>query len=469
MAAEVGSAAIYARISADQEGRGLGVARQVGECRGEAERRGWLVGDVYVDNDVSAYSGKDRPEYARMIGDLKTGVRDAVIVWHQDRLTRSPRELEDFVDLYEAVGFRGFASVSGGAYDLATGDGRCMARMQAAFGRKESDDKSRRLKSKHRQLAEAGEVSGGGIRPYGYESDRTTVVAAEAVVIRDVATRVLAGESLRSAAADLNSRRVPTVTGGRWNPSVLRRLLASPRIAGLRAHRGEIVGKAVWPKIIDARTSQRLRVLLLDPARRTVRPVRRYALAGLLRCAKCATSMVSRPRPDGTRRYVCPTGPATGGCGGTAIVADPLERWVADAVLYRLDSPQMARAMDGAKRDDDAADSAQAELDVALSRQDELAAMFAAGEINRREWLAARKPIETRVERAKKRVARFSRAPIIDDYIGHSARLATQWNDLNLDRQRAIIAAVLDHAVVGAAQRGRHPFDASRVTPVWKH
>jgi len=51
----VRSAAIYARISADVEGTGLGVARQVEDCRTLAADRGWTVGAEYVDNDVSAY------------------------------------------------------------------------------------------------------------------------------------------------------------------------------------------------------------------------------------------------------------------------------------------------------------------------------------------------------------------------------------------------------------------------------
>jgi site-specific DNA recombinase len=60
------SAAIYARISADVEGTGLGVSRQLEDCRKLAAERGWPVGDEYVDNDVSAFSGKRRRDYERM-------------------------------------------------------------------------------------------------------------------------------------------------------------------------------------------------------------------------------------------------------------------------------------------------------------------------------------------------------------------------------------------------------------------
>lgn len=53
------AAAIYARISSDVEGTGAGVQRQVEDCQRLATDLGWTVTDgEYVDNDISAYSGK---------------------------------------------------------------------------------------------------------------------------------------------------------------------------------------------------------------------------------------------------------------------------------------------------------------------------------------------------------------------------------------------------------------------------
>lgn len=49
----------------------------------------------YVDNDVSADSGKPTPEYQRLLADIESGVVYSVIVWHQDRLHRQPIELEE--------------------------------------------------------------------------------------------------------------------------------------------------------------------------------------------------------------------------------------------------------------------------------------------------------------------------------------------------------------------------------------
>ncbi len=50
--------AAYARISSDREGDGLGVERQLEDCERLAERRGWQIAERFVDDDVSAWSGK---------------------------------------------------------------------------------------------------------------------------------------------------------------------------------------------------------------------------------------------------------------------------------------------------------------------------------------------------------------------------------------------------------------------------
>ncbi|MGZ6528310.1 MAG: recombinase family protein, partial [Actinomycetota bacterium] len=73
--------------------------RQEADCRDLVARREWAVAGVYVDDDRSAYSGKPRPGYEELIADLKAGRINAVVAWHPDRLHRSPRELEDFIDL----------------------------------------------------------------------------------------------------------------------------------------------------------------------------------------------------------------------------------------------------------------------------------------------------------------------------------------------------------------------------------
>jgi site-specific DNA recombinase len=125
----------------------------------------------------------------------------------------------------------------------------------------ESVIRSQRVKDSVERNARAGKRTGGGSRPFGYKIIRhdlgegarrryriigEEIEPAEAEAIKEAATRVMRGESIRSIAFDFNGRGVKPVAGGRWAGSTLRRVLVSPRIAKLREHRGEIVGEATW-------------------------------------------------------------------------------------------------------------------------------------------------------------------------------------------------------------------------------
>ncbi|CAN5280054.1 hypothetical protein BH18ACT4_BH18ACT4_02410 [soil metagenome] len=346
------AAAIYARISHDSAGTALGVKRQEQDCRAFCNHRGWPVADVLLDNDVSAYGKKRRPAYSALLDGIESGRYDALVVWHPDRLHRSPVELEQFIDVVERTGLL-VATVTAGDYDLSTPEGRLTARIVGSVARKESEDKSRRLRRKHLELAEGGKVSGGGRRPFGYETDRVTLRADEAAEIAAAAQRVLAGESVRSVSRDWAERGVRTVTGAVWSPTTVKRLLMSGRISGQREHHGCIVGRAEWPAIIEPADTLKLRAILSDPARAsgTGSTARSYLLTGWVACGQCGATMTTRPvirKGHRYRRYVCVVDRA--GCGRCGIGAQPLEDLISEAVLIRLDTPALAKAVTRRRR-----------------------------------------------------------------------------------------------------------------------
>ena len=172
---------------------------------------------------------------------------------------------------------------------------------------------------------------------------------------------MLRGESLRSIAFDFNERGIKPAGGKRngeskidkWQGSTLRRVLMSPRIAGLREHNGEVVGEATWPAIIDRATHDRLVGLLEEPRaatsqlRQASRPPAGWSgpLRHLRREADHATS--SRGRVVATAAARTRTSSARG---AVRIVAEPLEAYVEGYVIDQWRNP---RALKIAQSDDD--------------------------------------------------------------------------------------------------------------------
>ena len=61
-----------------------------------------------------------------------------------------------------------------------------------------------------------------------------------------------------SLCRELDEKLVLPVKASSWSSKALGDILRSPRIAGLRVHRGEVVGEAQWPAIIDRETHEAL-------------------------------------------------------------------------------------------------------------------------------------------------------------------------------------------------------------------
>ncbi len=463
--------AIYCRISQDRAGAGLGVARQEEDCRALIERRGWAHAETFVDNDVSAYTGRPRPAWQRLVQAIGAGAFDAVVCWHVDRLTRSPRELEDVIDLADRHRLE-LATVTGDI-DLATPTGRMVARMLGAAARHEGEHKAERQRRERRSSAEAGKVAGGGMRPYGYAANRVDVIEDEAEVIREAARRVLAGESLSGLCRDLAKRGVTTPTGRTWQPRTMRRLLASARISGRREHTptdsftgtrplcGEIVADAVWPGIITHEQSDRLRTLLCAPERRTHTGTgRTYLLSGLLRCAKCGVGMVGRPR-SGVPRYVCSNMPGGASCGSMATNAERTDAYVRDLVLTALSSPALVEHLTD---DADAGDAAA--LALTERQLEELAEDWANGEVTRAEWKAARRVIEARVEQLRDRLLVDRRTMLLAS-VDLTGDLLAAWDGMTTAQRRELVASVIERIDCGKADPRRR-WDPDRFSMTWR-
>lgn len=467
-------AAVYCRISKDRTGQKAGVTRQETDCLGHVERNGYELVGTFVDNDMSAYAGKPRPEFERMVTLIRAGLIDVVVAWHPDRITRSLTELEGVIDLLDTTAC-GVDTVTAGKWDLSTRSGRTQARLVGVVARDESEAKSERLREMHEHKARKGEYRG-STRHFGYNADGKglVIVPEEAAVIRDAAQRVLAGETLHSIMRDLNERGIPTVTGRRWRTQTLKRTLTSWTVCGRREHRGEDVGAAMWEPILTRSERDRLHRLLCDPDRSRPAPARVALLAGLVRCGQCGEErkLITKRRGNGRRVYGCPA-PSLGGCGGVSIVADGwhnpdavgLDDVIREAVIEAIDSERFDEITG---KPGDEPDSVETELTEIEGELEALADDFGHRRISRREWMAARAPLEEGRDRARAKLAASARTSAVAPFIGRPGALRAAWPHLSLDQRKAIVSGVVTKVVVMPTGSRGPVFDTDRIRIEWR-
>src|SRR5215207_2973414 len=447
--------AIYTRLSRDPDGRQTATARQEKDCRALARSKGWKVAQVFEDVDLSAYKkGIRRPAYERLLEDLASGAVDGVIVWKLDRLVRRASEFERFWSVAEDADAT-LAAVHD-PIDTSSDIGMVVVRMLVNFAQLEAANTSTRTR---RQVAERAQNGGmtvyGGYRPFGFEPDRRTIREEEAALVRDAARRVVAGTSVTTLAREWNEARIATTRGGKWAQTTLRRVVSSPRMAGLLEHRGEIVGDAPWPAVLDRKTWEQLRSVL--DRRRGDQPrfgPRAHVLVGLARCGKCG-SKLGALAPWGRRKtvtYTCPAPSSGRGCGGTSINGPIFEDVVVGAALEALASPELADAVRSASSNGRDAELLKV-IDEGRRALESLDDDRYDGRLDRVRWQRQTTRITERVENAQRQLAKGTRAAVLADIPTSREQLVRVWEERDVAWRAELLGAVIEKVVVNPPKR----------------
>jgi site-specific DNA recombinase len=461
-------AVIYARISEDKAGAGLGVQRQTEDCRALAAAQGWEIVEVFTDNDISAYSGKARPGYQKMLATMAAGGVDVVLAWHTDRLHRSPLELEEYISLSEKhrVTTR---TVQAGELDLSTASGRMTARIHGAVSRQESEHKAERIRRKAEELALAGKWTGGS-RPFGWQIvDRVPVIdEAEAAIIREAHSHVLAGYSLGSFIQSLAERGIKTARDGAWSYATLRQMLLRPRNAGLAEWKGEVVGESEFPAIVERHIWEATCAVLTDPSRRRSRTNKvKHLLAGIALC-ECLRPVKSGQITDrrGVKHmiYRC----SESGPGHVNKRMSYVDEHVEQSVLFWL--ALEAKVASSAPRDPAELEALRTDETAHRERLNAAARMFADGTIDGEQLAEMSKGIRTKLEAIQQRlvavdeaVAQRQEISLDDGTDWNDEASREKWDSLHVERKRAFIRSRYDIILHRHARGSARVFDPATV------
>jgi len=514
---------IYCRISDDREGRQNGVDRQERQCRALAERNGDHVVRVFVDDDRSAYSGKPRPDYLRMLAFLRDGQALGVYALAPTRLYR---RLDDGLEFFKLINERGLdvETVKQGRYNLGTADGRRDAMRAAVDAQYESELIGERVRDAKADAMAQG-LYRGGPRPFGFEPDGLTVRTlacphcaapdgftvdrecktcgspavnahgSEAWHLEQAVDAVIAGESLRSIERQWKElgvhsperrKRQPDgsmgpAEGRPWQWTAIRKTLMRPRNAGLIDHDGEVIGRAAWPPIVDESRWLACVAVLSDPQRRsTTTYARAWLGSGIYRCwcgaaMKMSTSGTTRPqRAEGVKSrpaYRCPVDVKH-----SSRDAKSLDQYVQDRAIERLSREDAAQLLLPRPRLEPVEDFA-AQANALRTKLDSIAADYAADAITRAQMLKMTADTRARLEQVEAKAARRASGSILASLPLGTPDIADQWDGWHLDKKRAVIDALMT-VTVNRARRGRRPgfkpgtgetyFDSSTIDIEWK-
>ena len=386
------AAAIYARVSSEQQKEENTIASQTAALIDFAREQGYSVPDEWVIED-EGFSGASllRPGLERLRDLAAEGHIQTVLIYSPDRLSR---KYAYQVLLTEEFARHGVETIFLKAPHSDTPEDQLMLQFQgmiAEYERAQILERSRRGK---RHRAKAGQVSVLCAAPYGYRYIRKTsealaryeIDAAEAEVVRLVYHKyTVGGLSIGAIARLLHGMGVPTRRRVRWERSVVWAILRNPAYKGTACFNKTRVGprqkatkpfrlsgRAVhgekssnherprdeWieipvPAIVGEETFALAAERLADnkrfASRRTIEP---SILQGMVSCRKCGYALSRTSARTSARKihyYRCLGSDAwrhLGGavCDSRPIRQDLLDQIVWQEVIHLMEDPTLIRA-----------------------------------------------------------------------------------------------------------------------------
>lgn len=456
---------------------------------------GWHLVGEFVDNDVSATSGKRRPEFERMMALVDEGAVDVVVVRHLDRLLRRMIELETVLERCVPHGVRVISTGEG--IDTGTDGGRTTARILCSVAQGEVERKSARQRSAAEQAARLGRWVGGR-RPFGYEADGVTVRETEAALIRQAYDDILVGESCHAIARRWNAlgvmatqkKRDGSGEPARWSHSTVRDVLTNPRHAGLRRYRPGasavrekrkdgtvwsdraairqnprlgIVGKAEWPALVPEETWYAAVDVLTNPARWKPAKGGKRLLTGVATCGVpgCGLYVHGGAAGHGKPGYRCRSG------AHIARLAEPIDQYIELLALKRLLKPD-AVAVFARPAEKESAVPLVRELEGVRRRLDEVPLEFADGVLDARQLKLITTRLREREADLQQRIAQLGQTDVIGPLIV-ADNIEDAWRSLSTARKRTVISLLFEQVVIHPVGRGVRNFRPTSVTVVWRN
>lgn len=314
-------AAIYIRVSTEEQKKGYSIEAQESVIREYAKNKDYEVYDVYNDE---GYSGKDfnRPEIQRLFSDLANDKVDVILVWKVDRLSRNNTDVLNLIDLDLTPKDKKLI-VTSIDIDSSSPMGHMFISLLSTFARYERLTIIDRVNAGMKKRAEKGLWNGGAILGYDSVNKHLVINKDESKIVKKIFKLRADGMGYKSIVKRLNSSGYKTKKEKDFSISSIKFIV----------NNYIYTGKMVWSRYQEWNTKRRngktdplivdgvhepiiseklwYKVQEVNKAQNKKYTTNRnfngnFFLSGLLKCPECGTGMVmskSKKRSGGYYYY----------------------------------------------------------------------------------------------------------------------------------------------------------------------
>lgn len=280
-------AGLYMRVSTEDQAReGFSLPEQKERLEAFCKLNNYEIGDYYTDEGISAKKGNHRPEFERLMNDIKTKKINTLLALKQDRITRSIYDWEDLLQFLDEN--NAYLSVVYDDINTTTANGKMVARIMMSVSQGEIERTSERTK-----IGLAGAIKQGhipSVAPLGYKRDNKRLVPDPST--KDVVIRIYDlyqnGLSHAKIASLLNKEKVLGKTN--WKDSTIFHIIQNEVYKGDFVHGKRTKHPTYYPNVVEPIITKEIWEECQFQKKNNSRAFKRtltYIFLQKLRCPKC--------------------------------------------------------------------------------------------------------------------------------------------------------------------------------------
>ena len=303
----------------------------------------WNFAGVYSDYGISGTSITKREGFQKMLDDCKSGKIDMVLVKSISRFARNTVDCLKATRLLKDIGIPVFFDKEN--INSMTSDGELMLTLMASFAQEESRSISENIKWAVRKKFQQGEQNG-FVNPYGYQWDGEMyrIVPEEGLIVKEIFSRYLDGESAYKIAKDLAERGIRGRRGSLMEQTTVKDILSNISYTGKQLLQKWFIADGNVVKKNNGELAQYMVEDMYEPLvsevdflkagelrqKRGIRPKFKLTrFSGKVKCGNCGCG-VSRRTAGMKKKWVCNTRERKGisACDMRPIFEDELDKIV---------------------------------------------------------------------------------------------------------------------------------------------
>lgn len=248
------NAGIYIRVSTEDQAReGYSLGEQLEKLKDLCKFRDYNIYDTDEDAGISAKDMEHRPDFKRLLEDVKKHNVNVIVAYKLDRLTRSVRDLEVLITELEKHG----CSLECAMDDIntSTANGRFFVRMLTVLSQLEIERVSERTKFGLVDAIKDGHIPVRKTLGFMRVDKKLIINPTESEIVERIFDLYLKGNSYQKISNILNEEKV---LNKKWYDTTILKILSNPLYKGDYVSGGRTGTPVLYENVVEPIISKKL-------------------------------------------------------------------------------------------------------------------------------------------------------------------------------------------------------------------